>query len=150
MEENKVDMSEIITTITGGGCGLLIVVMTLLQISPIKFNPWSYFANKIGKAMNGEIIEKVDNIAKDLNELRNECDEREADNCRTRILRFNDELSHDVNHSKEHFDQTLMDITKYEVYCNNHPGYKNNIAALAIERIKSTYKKCCDEGTFLV
>ena len=142
-------VSEIITTITGGGCGLLVIMMTLLQISPLKINPWSYLAHKIGKALNHDITEKVDALGEDLKNLRSDFDEREADNCRTRILRFNDELAHDVKHSKEHFDQTLWDITKYETYCDNHPGYKNNIASLAIERIKDTYKKCCDEGTFL-
>ena len=142
-------MSEIITNVTGGGCGLLVIVMTLLQISPLKINPWSYIANKIGKAMNHEITQKVDDLGKDVKNLRTEFDEREADNCRTRILRFNDELSHNVSHSKEHFDQTLWDITKYETYCENHPGYKNNIATMAIERIKGVYAKCTDEGTFL-
>ena len=142
-------VSEIITTITGGGCGLLVIMLTLLQLSPLKINPWSYLASKIGKAMNHEIIEKVDNLGTEVKDLRAEFDEREADNCRTRILRFNDELSHDVKHSKEHFDQTLWDITKYETYCDNHPGYKNNIASLAIERIKTVYRECSEEGTFL-
>ena len=142
------DLSSLITTVTGGGCGLL-VVLTLIQVAPIKVNPWSYIAKKLGKAMNGEVITKVDRLGNDLKDLKDACDEREADSCRYRILRFNDELLHDVNHSKEHFDQILVDISKYENYCNSHPNYKNNIANLALDRIETTYRKCCDEGSFL-
>ena len=133
----------------GSGCGLLFIIMTVFQIAPIKINPWSCLAKRIGKAINGEIIVKVDKLGEDLHSLRSECDQREANSCRTRILRFNDEVAHDVHHSKEHFDQTLLDITTYENYCDSHPGYKNNIAAMAIERIKDTYEQCGKEGSFL-
>lgn len=143
------NISNILTSIQNGWWAIVLAGLTLIQIAPIQINPWSFVAKKIGRAINGEIITKVDRLSDDITSLRAECDEREADSCRTRILRFNDELSHDVTHSKEHFDQTLLDITKYETYCNSHPGYKNNIAALAIDRIKQTYIKCEKDSTFL-
>lgn len=142
-------VTDLIVKITTGGCGALFIVMTLVQISPIRFNPWSYIARKIGKAINGEVIEKVDQIGVDVQKLRNECDEREANLCRTHILHFNDEILHDVQHTKEHFDQILIDISNYESYCDLHPTYRNNIANDAISRIERTYQKCGDDGTFL-
>ncbi|MCM1363379.1 MAG: hypothetical protein NC215_00145 [Ruminococcus sp.] len=142
------NLSDLIVGVTGGGCGL-VILLTLVQIAPIKFNPWSFIAQKIGRAVNGEVITKVEQLGSDLKDLRDLCDEREADSCRTRILRFNDELLHHVSHSKEHFDHILIDVSKYETYCNTHPEYKNNIANLAIERIKLTYRKCGDESSFL-
>ena len=142
------NLYDLIAGVTGGSCGLLLL-LTIVQISPIKFNPWSFIAKKIGRAVNGEVISKVEQLGTDLKDLRDLCDEREADSCRTRILRFNDELLHHVNHSKEHFDHILIDVSKYETYCDTHPDYKNNIANLAIERIKHTYCKCGDEGSFL-
>ncbi len=41
---------------TGGG--ILLVAMTLIQIAPIKLNPWSALAKAIGRAINGEVIAK--------------------------------------------------------------------------------------------
>lgn len=42
---------------------------------------------------------------------------------RIRILRFSDELRHNVNNidyfSKDHFDQVMIDIDIYEAYCLN-------------------------------
>lgn len=75
--------------------------------------------------------------------------ESEATTCRYRILHFNDEVLHGARHTKEHFDQILDDITRYERYCDEHPEYENNKAVLAIGNIKRVYQKCNDEVTFL-
>lgn len=141
--------SEMVTTIAGGSLGLIILILSVIQIAPIKVNPWSYILKKLGNTMNEEIIEKVDRLGNELKGLQKSCDERAMNDCRTRILRFNDEIIHGIRHTKEHFDQILIDISTYESYCGAHGDYKNNIANLAIERIKSTYIKCGDEGTFL-
>lgn len=141
--------SELITEIGGWGVGLAVVFMTIIQISPIKINPWTRILKAIGNIMNEDMIKKVDKLDKDLADLRTECDVREANGCRTRILHFNDEMIHGSKHTKEHFDQILIDISTYENYCETHENYKNNIANLAIEHIKNAYKKCTDESAFL-
>lgn len=135
--------------ILSSGGGAILILFTIIQIAPVKINPWSWLAKKLGRAINGEVIEKVDKLGEDVQSLRSECDEREAVNCRTRIMRFGDEILHDIRHSKEHFDQILLDITNYEAYCEQHPKFKNNIAAATIQRIKAVYQKCLDENAFI-
>ena len=76
-------------------------------------------------------------------------DEQWASLSRSHILRFGDELLHNVAHSKEHFDQILLDISKYEHYCETHKDYKNDVANETIKRIKKTYQKCLDNNDFL-
>lgn len=131
-----------------GGGGLLIL-MTLIQISPIKINPWSWIGRCVGRFINGEVIEKVDKLSKDVKKNKADDDEQWASLSRSHILRFGDELLHGVSHSKEHFDQILLDISKYEHYCSSHPEYLNNIANATIKQIKKTYQKCLDENKFL-
>ena len=134
--------------LTSGG-GVLLILLTLIQIAPVKINPWSWLAKNIGKAINGEVVEKVDNLSTDIRNLRDECEEREATACRTRILRFGDEILHDVRHSKEHFDQILIDITAYENYCASHPDFRNNVAVATIKRINQVYAQCIRNNNFL-
>lgn len=134
--------------LTSGG-GVLLILLTLIQIAPVKINPWSWLAKNIGKAINGEVVEKVDNLSTDIRNLRDECEEREATACRTRILRFGDEILHDVRHSKEHFDQILIDITAYENYCASHPDFRNNVAVATIRRINQVYAQCIRNNNFL-
>ena len=99
--------------------------------------------------MNEEMDKKVENLGKELKDLRTSCDEKAMHDRRTRILRFNDEILHKQRHSKEHFDQILIDISDYELYCDNHEDFKNNIANLAITNVKKTYAKCLAENSFL-
>lgn len=131
---------------SGGG---LVVLFTLIQISPIKINPWSWLGRAIGRVINGEVIERVEQLSKDVKQNKKEDDEQWASLSRTHILRFGDELLHGVSHSKEHFDQVLLDISKYEQYCDEHPEYLNNIANATIKQIKKTYQKCLEENKFL-
>ena len=132
-----------------GGGGVLLAAMTLIQVAPIKVNPWSAVAKAIGRAINGEVIAKVDQLERDLVAMKAAQEERDAISCRSRILHFGDETIHGVRHTKEHFDQILEDITKYERFCKDNPDFENNKASLAIDNIKKVYKKCTDEGTFL-
>ena len=41
-----------IQEILAGGGGLLLILMTLVQIAPVKINPWSALAKAIGKAIS--------------------------------------------------------------------------------------------------
>lgn len=138
-------MSDTITTV----CLALIAGTTLIQIAPIKLNPWSWLAKAIGKAINEEVIQKVDKLEQELKEQKKHMEEQTAKECRIRILRFGDEILHDVHHSKEHFDQILLDVTDYENYCKDHPEFKNNMTVLTTRRIMATYERCLEEHGFL-
>lgn len=138
----------------GGGC-LSFIMMSLVQISPIKINPWTKLMQWFGNTVNGDIINEISHLKtkiQDLDErigvMREEAREDSAVNCRTRILRFGDELLHDIHHSKEHFDQILDDINEYEIYCDIHPNFKNNQAVMTIKHIKSVYTECMEDRKF--
>lgn len=132
---------------TGGG--ILLAVLTVIQIAPIKINPWSALAKAIGRAINGEVIAKVDQLERDLVRMKAAQEERDAINCRSRILHFGDETIHGVRHTKEHFDQILRDITTYEQYCDDHPNFENNTTVLTSQRIKNIYEDCLKTADFL-
>nr|WP_325229177.1 hypothetical protein [uncultured Oscillibacter sp.] len=125
-----------------GGGGLLLVLMTLMQIAPVKINPWSWLARAIGRAVNAEVIKKLDDhITMD--------DRRTADGHRARILHFNNELLRDIGHTQEEFFEVLAEIDAYEDYCREHPEYPNNRAVLAIENIQEVYKERLKKHDFL-
>lgn len=127
----------------------LVALSTIIQISPIKINPWSWIAKKIGRAINGEVIEKVNKIETEFTVMRESFDEREARDARTKILRFGDEILHDVKHSKDHFDEILLCITDYAQYCDAHPSFKNHMTESTTKHILNTYEKCMQEHSFL-
>ena len=132
-----------IQELLAGGGGLVLVLLTLVQIAPVKLNPWSWLARMVGKALNGGDV-----MAKLEEHIRVD-DERDADMHRYRLLRFNTELLRKARHTKEEFDEILYSVTCYERYCADHPKYENNRAVLAIENIKRVYKECMKTNDFL-
>lgn len=132
-----------------GGGGIMLVIMTLVEITPIKINPWSWIGRGVGRLINGEVIDKVDNLNQELTDHKAKSEERHATLCRAHILRFGDEILHGIPHSKEGYDSILLDVDYYEEYCEKHPNYKNNIAVETIKHIKYMYHKHLQEDSFL-
>ena len=138
-----------LTEIIAAAGGLLAAVMTLLQIAPIKLNPWSWMAKAIGRAINGEVLAKLGQVEERLDKHITMDDRRTADGHRSRILHFNNELLRDLPHTKEEFIEVLAEIDAYESYCLDHKDYPNNRAVLAIDNIRSTYKDRLKKHDFL-
>lgn len=131
-----------------GGGGVLVVILTLVQIAPLKINPWSAIGRMIGKVLNSDVIEKLDRLEAMQKETRERLDEhiytddrRTADIHRTQILRFNRELLRDPPHTHEDFIEAINNIDYYERYCKAHPEYENNRAVMAIANIKRCYQQ---------
>lgn len=131
------------------GGGTLLFLMTLIQIAPIKMNPWSAIARAIGKAIDADVLKELDTVKKDLADHVKANEVRNADEHRARILRFNNELLRDISHTKEEFIDVLADIDFYERYCRDHKDYKNNRAVHAIANISRSYDERLRRHDFL-
>ena len=132
-----------------GGGGLLVVLLTLVEFAPIKINPWSALAKAIGRSVNADVLRELKSVKDDLSDHIRMDDERNADEHRARILRFNNELLRDIPHTKEEFIDVLSDIDFYEHYCDEHKDYKNNRAIHAIANICRVYDDRLREHDFL-
>lgn len=133
-------------TIVGGA---VFAIMSLLEVSKIKVNPWSALARLIGRAINKELFDEIAGLKKDFADMKKASDEEKAVNLRDRILRFGDETIHGTKHTQEHFNQILDDITEYELYCSTHPEFPNEKTVITASRIKEIYGKCLATNDFL-
>lgn len=95
----------------------------------------------------------VDHVKEDLKKTRDEVKgdilEESVIQARVRILRFADDMACGMKHSKDHFDQTLEDISKYKSYCGTHPDFKNDITKTSIELIQDSFKERMKKHDFL-
>lgn len=140
----------------GLGSAAVVALSGVVEFSKIKINPWSWLARHIGRAINGEVLDKMDTLNERVDKLSGKVDqsesrqdERDAKTARTHILRFGDEVRIGTRHSKESFDEVLADITAYESYCNAHPEFPNNRTRAAEKFISETYDECFRENKFL-
>lgn len=141
--------------LTVGG-GALAVLLTLVEVAPIKINPWSAIAKGLGRALNADVMSKLKEMEKSQVETRAVLDkhiriddERNADAHRTAILHFNNELLRDIQHTREDFIEILAEIDFYEKYCEHHADYQNNRAVHAIANIKRVYDERMEKHDFL-
>lgn len=144
--------------LAGGNIGL-ILVLTLIQIAPVKINPWSTIGKFLRNALNKDVLEEIEKqgevlkqhgeaIAKqneDINAMRYENEKNKAEESRYRIIRFDDEVRLSQKHSREHFNQIIDDIDEYEKFCKQHTDFQNNKAVMACAHIKNIYNSLDSE-----
>ena len=138
------------------GGGVAAVLLTILQIAPIKVNPWSAIAKFLGRMFNAEVLQELAEVKAAQKETRRVLDEhiqlddeRNADEHRLRILQFNNELLREIPHTREDFIEILAEIDFYERYCKDHEDYQNNRAVHAIANIKRVYDARLQKHDFL-
>ena len=139
-----------------GGGGVLVVLLSIVEIAPVKINPWSRLAKWLGRAVNSDVIKELEAVKATQAETRERLEshiktdeKRGADNCRARILRFNNELIREIPHTKEEFIDVLKDIDDYERYCREHKDYANGRAVHAIANIGRAYDERLAKHDFL-
>ena len=138
------------------GGGLVFLLMSLVEISPIKINPWSGFVKWLGRAINADVIKSIETVKANQAETRDRLEahistdeRREVDHCRGRILRFNNELLREIPHTREEFLEIIKDIDDYERYCKSHEDYANGRAVHAIANIGRVYDERLQKHDFL-
>lgn len=101
------------------------------------------------KEKHDELLIKMDEFSRLLNQFNLRMDQDNTDDARRRILVFDDELRRNMGHSEESYNQILDDIKKYEHYCKNHDDYQNSKAVAAISNIKETYVQVKKNNSFI-
>lgn len=136
---------------------------TLIQISPIKINPWSMVLDMLKwlwrafcRSLNEDVLKKLAIMETEQKETMDRLeqhikldDEREADKVRTSILHFNNELLREIPHTKEEFVEILAKIDWYNNFCETHKDYKNSRAVHAIANIERSYDDRLKKHDFL-
>lgn len=135
---------------------IIVCFATIIQKISKSCKPWSWLAEQFGKAVNKEMLDKLDKLEKKVDELekidRQQDEDRAKDNAlesRRRILRFADECRRHEKHSEEYFNNILEDVSTYKDYCQQHPLFENEKAIIAISIVEKVYKHCYENDDFL-
>lgn len=126
----------------------VIGAITLIQIAPIKLNPWGALVKTIKNFLVGGIEKKLGEIGTKVDNLEKQIKEDKAIHARAHILRFADGIYNGKQHTKEYFDDILSDIDEYEEYCHKHPEFKNGKTIMSVELIRNTYHTLIENHGF--
>ena len=141
---------EILDIKTGVSIGafLLFLLMTIIQIAPIKINPWDKILTWLGNHMNADIVKRVDVIEGKLDEHIKDSAEERIRKIRADILDFANACMNGRQHTKEEFEFVISECDAYEKYIEKMQ-IKNGVATAAIREIRRLYEKGISENSFL-
>ena len=119
------DVAKILSQLTTGelagwGVILLFLLLSLIQISPLKINPWDSILGWLGRKLNGRELTLLQG---EVVELRKQVNGMWVSEHRHAILTFARELRSGIEHSTDEWSNVLSLIDEYEKYCE-----KNHIA----------------------
>lgn len=145
-----------INTLLNTAGWLIVGILTAAEkLLPEGKKPWSALARVLGHELNRGVTERVSGVERTLSELSDKVDavakanlETRAIAARVRILRFGDELQDGRYHSKDSFDQVVMDIDAYDNYCKEHPNFRNHITNTTAHYIMERYQECMRKRSF--
>ena len=136
---------------------------TLIQVSPLKLNPWSLVGKLLRAAwrafcrsLNADVLDEIKQLKEELSTTKtdladhiHDADFEKATRWRAKIIGFSDELRIGTRHSEEMFDEVLRTIDDYEKFCKLHDDYPNSKAVTAIQRVRESYAERLKNDDFL-
>lgn len=120
---------------------VLLGAVTMVEIVPIKINPWSLLFKWIGNALNGDLKEELTNLKKDFEDSK-------VGTMRWNILNFARSCRMGEDHSEEEWNYVIAQLKQYETFCEEKHIENGVIEETAIY-IRQLYHKRLHKNDFL-
>ena len=118
------------------------------EITPIiKIKPVSMFLGWVGKKINKDLKDDIDNLKKDVRIIGKDLQDHTVESMRRDILTFSDRLRFNSSRSKEEYDYIINLYDRYEKYLEEN-SLDNGKVDLAYEFITKRYKECMENNSF--
>ena len=119
--------------LAGWAAVLIIMLLSLVQIAPVKLNPWDSLFGWVGRKMNGQIQEQMDRLQKQVSDLW-------INSHRQSILTFARECRADIGHDAEEWNHILSVADEYETYCEKNT-VSNGVVKADTRYIRELYQE---------
>ena len=131
-----------------GWAGVVILLGGVVTVKKLELPVWAWAVgwinrrlDSLGQRLNASTNAHLATLRADLDKHIHEADQREASRIRERILIFSAQLGRGWRHTEEMYVDILSDIDWYEVFCREHPEYRNSRAVSAIRHVRADYEK---------
>ncbi len=111
----------------------VVVLLSLIQISPLKLNPWDTILGWMGKKLNGGMVKRLQEVEKQIRDMW-------INTHRQSILTFARECRADMHHDAEEWNHILSIADEYEVYCQKNT-VSNGVVKADTEYIRGLYQE---------
>jgi hypothetical protein len=126
----------------------LAIFSIVVEVAPIKVNPWTAILKSIGSRMNADILTRLKEVETQLEKQDAKIDNNEKDRIRFEILDFARTCRKHEKHTKEEFDHIFEQYDKYEVILASLEQ-PNGKVTQAMHFIGEVYQKILVEDDFI-
>lgn len=120
---------------------IFVGAITLIEVSPIKVNPWQRIFAWIRNLFLGEIISQ-------LMELKRDFEETKAQDKRWHILSFARSCRQGEKHTKEEWNHAISELKDYEVY-TKRKNISNGVIEENAKYLRELYQERLAKNDFL-
>ena len=124
------------------------ILCTIIQVAPIKINPWDFLLGWIGERFNSginkqinEVNERVNNLEETIDKHIEKCDIDDWKKKRNYIIKFVNEGVNGARHTKESFENVITLCDEYEEYVKQNPNVHNGVINDSIYAIRTKYQE---------
>ena len=114
---------------------LLAVIMSIIQISPLKINPWDWLKSI------ADLPKRINDLSKELNNLRQEFYDDRAFRWRQMIISRAHRIEDGILLKKGEWEELIDTIDRYEAHCKLYPDFRNGYATSTIDYLQEEYKE---------
>ena len=134
----RMTIKELVAQLTVGNVAAgIAILLSLIQISPLKLNPWDKLLDWFGRKLNGATIKKLEELQKQVRDMW-------INTHRQSILTFARECRADMHHDAEEWNHILSIADEYEVYCEKNT-VSNGVVKADTEYIRTLYQELSRE-----
>lgn len=121
--------------------GLVITFLGLLgiEISPIKVNPLKWLGKVVGNLLNGDLVNKIDDLTDKVNKIEKDADFKNILDIKNNLSNYHVMLQ-TMGLDENQFRRCFELEEKYNFYKNKYPGEVNGHMDALLESIHTHYK----------
>lgn len=127
---------------------ILLLLSFVVQITPIKINPWSALFKWIGRTITGDACSKIDNLVEKVDKIDRDVMSNEKDRIRWEILDFANSCRNNRRHTRDEF-QHIVELHDKYLRLLKKTGDKNGVFKVEYEYIEKIYAERLEKNDFL-
>ena len=124
------------------------ILCTIVQLVPIKINPWDFLLGWVGERFNSginkrinEVNDRVNKLEKSIDKHIEKCDIDDWKKKRNYIVNFVNQGVNGARHTKESFENIIALCDEYEEYVKQNPNVHNGVINDSIYAIRTKYQE---------
>ena len=127
-------LNEILSRLNAGYItAAIVILLSLIQISPLKLNPWDKLLGWFGKKLNGATEKRLEAVEKQIRDMW-------INNHRQTVLTFARECRANIEHSSDEWTNVLNVAEEYEKYVLENK-VTNGIITQDTEYLRKLYQE---------